>query len=134
MTVTYDYYTDTFLGEEIDENSFPRYEAKAERLINQVTRGMASSPRLPSTLQEAVKDAICAQIEYYVLYGLDIAVAGRQGGGFTVGKVSVQAASNGNAQAGAASMVAPAALAYLEQTGLLNPAVATADMPWLWWY
>ena len=82
-----------------------------------------------------MKKAICAQIEYLNEYGTGVAVYGKEaGGGFTVGKVSVNNGSS-TAAAGAKSMIAPAVYVYLERTGLLNPSVDTMPEPWLWgWY
>ena len=87
--------------------------------------------KISSFMQEAVQNAICAQIEYFSIYGTDVAITGRQGGSFTVGKVSV--ANGSEVKTGASTMVCPLAIAYLEQTGLLNPAVATIDKPYWWW-
>ena len=130
--VTYKYYSETYLGEPIAETDFPRAEAKAERIINQITHGRSSNyDGLPSFQQDAVTEAICAQIEYYGLLGIDVSISGDLGSnGWTVGKVHVNG-TNG-AWAGrnvSASMVCPAAMAALEQTGLLNPQVATFDKP-----
>ena len=138
--VTYAFYSDTYLGETIAQDDFPRAEARAERLIAQITHGRATEANfaaLPLFQQAAVKDAICAQIEYYSLNGIDVSIAGETSSGWTVGKVHV----NGSAKAcatGAASMVCPSAAASLEQTGLLNPQVPTlgeppvAPWPWAW--
>lgn len=136
--VTLDYYRNCYLGEPIAEADFPRAEAKAERIIAQITHGRAANyAALPAWQQEAVREAVCAQVEYYAIYGTDVAVAGRQAGGFTVGKVRVDGAG-ASVALGASSMVCPGAYAALEQTGLLNPQVATCgDMgvlpyPWGW--
>ena len=50
---------------------------------------------------------------------------------FTVGKVSVTG-GGAAARSGGASMISPQAVAYLEQTGLLNPAVPVAGARG-WW-
>lgn len=130
--VSYEYYTTSYLGESVSEADFPRYDLRAESIIQNITKGATKHfEQMPEDIQDAVKNAICAQIEYFSLYGVDVAVSGRTGGGFTVGKVSV---TNGaQVKTGASSMVCPAALAYLEQTGLLNPQVDTFDKPFLWW-
>ena len=130
--VSYSYYTTEYMGEPISETDFPRYDLRAESIIQNITHGATKQfDNMPQDIKEAVQNAICAQIEYFGLYGIDVSVSGRTGGGFTVGKVSV---SNGaQVKTGAASIVCPSALAYLEQTGLLNPAVATLDKPFLWW-
>lgn len=131
--VSYEYYTTTYLGELVSETDFPRYDLRAESVIKQITKGATEHfASMPSDLQEAVQNAICAQIDYFGLYGLDVAITGRAGGGFTVGKVSVS--SGAEVKAGASSIVCPAAIAYLEQTGLLNPQVDTLDRPFFWWW
>lgn len=129
--VSYEFYTNTYMGEPLAESDFPRYDARAELIIRNMTKGATDrfEEMTPET-KEAVQNAICAQIEYFNLNGLDISLAGRTGGGFTVGKVSVQG-GNG-AKTGASSIICPLVYSFLEQTGLLNPAVATFDKPFFW--
>ena len=136
--VTLEYYTDTFLGEPVAADEFPRYELRAEELILSLIRmNETKAATLTGDTLTAVKKAICAQIEYFQEYGIGVAVYGKEaGGGFTVGKVSVNNGSSTAAASGARSIIAPAVYIYLEQTGLLNPAVPVADMPpeyWGWW-
>ena len=130
--VTYEYYTGTYLGEPVTEADFPRYEARAEDVIGQVIH-FRQVPEQWSTLY---KKAVCAQIDYYSVYGIDLTSGGIASNSFTVGKVSVSGPSmNGNSgMTGATSMVAPAARAYLEQTGLMSPQVAVVGemRPWYW--
>lgn len=134
--VTYSYYTDTYMGDPIAEADFPRYEAKAERLITQITHGRATDyAALPAFQQQAIQEAICGQIEYYGLMGLDVAIAGEMSSGWTVGKVRVDG-GNASKATGAVTMVSPSAIAALELTGLLNPQVPTigepANVPYPW--
>jgi hypothetical protein len=127
--VTYAFYTGTYMGETIAEIDFPKYEAKAERLIKQITHGRADNyDALPAFQQTAIQEAICGQIEYYELMGLDVSIAGEMSSGWTVGKVRVDGGSAAKAT-GAVSMVSPSAIAALEQTGLLNPQVETVGEP-----
>lgn len=131
--VTYAFYVQQYLGEPVAEDDFPRMEAKAERLINQLTHGRSSLfGDLPVFQQDAVKDAICAQIEYYSLMGTEISINGDTtgGNGWTVGKVHINSrANNAQAKSAAESMLCSAAIAALEQTGLMNPQVPTIDKP-----
>lgn len=130
--VDYNYYTNTYLGDAISQTDFPRYDARAEELIDAVTRYRVAEMGLtafPARVQALIQKAVCAQINYYVEYGLTAALAGQDNGGFTVGKVTVQGGNGGKA-AGAYSMACPEALMFLEQTGLLDPAVPTFDG---WW-
>ena len=132
--VSFEYYTDEYLGEAIADSEFPRLELRSEDLVLGIINKTAEQvAALPAAIQTAIKKAICAEIEYLNEYGTGVAVYGKEaGGGFTVGKVSV---NNGSASAGASgakSMIAPAGYVYLERTGLLNPSVDTAAEPWLW--
>lgn len=134
--VTEAFYTDTYYGMTVP--NWERYDARAEDLIDQITRykiqraGIASFPALTQTL---IKKAVCAQIEYYIQNGIDVAQTGISAGSYTLGKVHV----SGNAsEAGKDTMVSPAAIAYLEQTGLTNPQVVTIEPPYApfpfgWW-
>lgn len=127
--IDYTYYTGIYVGEPITDTEFGRAEAKAERLITQITHGRAAKyAALPEFQQAAIRDAICAQIEYYALNGTDVSINGETAAGWSVGKVRVDGGGKTKAT-GAASMVCAAAIAALEQTGLLNPQVPTADFP-----
>ena len=130
--VSYEYYTTSYLGEPVSVDDFPRYEKRAEMLIlSTIKKTTAQAAALPAAVLEFVEDAICAEIDYLYEYGVGVASYGKEaGGGFTVGKVSVNNGSSSKAEAGARSMIAPAVWVYLEQTGLLNPAVDTAPEPW----
>lgn len=136
--VTYTFYTDTYHGEAIAEADFPRYDARAEELIlglinKTEEEAEALEEDLPAWLT-AIRKAICAQIEYFQEYGIGVAVYGKEaGGGFTVGKVSVNNGSGSAAASGSRSMIAPVVYTYLERTGLLNPAVQVQGMPPQYW-
>ena len=129
--VTYEYYTSTYIGDpSVTEADFPRMEARAEDIVNQVIRYQS----VPPMWETAYQNAICAQVDYYAIYGIDLAAGGIASDGFTVGKVSVSGPGENGRMTGTASMLAPAAMAYLEQTGLMNPSVPAVGWPrtWLW--
>lgn len=130
--VCYEYYIATYMGEAVDEKDFPRMAAKAERVINQITHGRAANfAALHSFQQEALREAVCAQIEYYALMGTDVSVNGDTGGGgWTVGKVHVNGTGgSASGKTGASTMIGAATIAALEQTGLMNPQVPTLGEP-----
>lgn len=131
MLVSYDYYTSTYYGEPVSAEDFPRFEARAENaILIVINKTVDEAAALPAAVLAAVQNAICAQIDYLFEYGVGVSVYGKEaGGGFTVGKVSVNNGSS-TVAAGSRSMIAPAVYAYLERTGLLNPAVDTAPEPW----
>lgn len=129
--VSFDYYSNTYCGETIAESSFPQYESRAERQIINLTHGRAANfAALPAFQQTAILNAICAQIEYLFLEGIEITVNGSSAGGWTVGKVRVDKGGSSSAKAaGATTMICAGAIAELEQTGLLNPQVPTLGDP-----
>ena len=133
--VDYTYYSTVYLGKEADTTSFPALEARAEDVVNAICRWR--DPATFSVIQTALyKKAICAQVDFFAVNGLD-AVAGGTDRGFTVGKVSVSGKSGSELKrAGAmAENLSPLVIMYLEQSGLMAPQVETGpDMPLGWWY
>ena len=125
--VSYEFFKATYVGDpSVTETDFPRLEARAEDAVNALIRFRA----VPAQFEALYQKAICAQIDYYAIYGIEAASAGLMENSFTVGKVSV-AGGGAAARSGGASMIAPQAVAYLEQTGLLNPTVPVAtDRGW----
>lgn len=138
--VDYEYYSTVYMGTEADAASFPALCARASDVIGAMTRWKATEDNFQNLsvfARTMVKKAICAQVDYFALNGLD-SVAGGADRGFTVGKVSVSGKSGGElARKGVmADHISPMAIQYLEQTGLMNPQVATGpDMPMIgrWW-
>lgn len=123
--VDYAYYTGTYMGTEADQASFPALNAHASRVIGAMTRWQVNEENigeLPPLVQTLYKLAICAQVDFLSVNGIESLSAGN-GVGFTVGKVRVDGSSRSAASGAMSASVSPAAVAYLEQTGLLNPAV-----------
>lgn len=132
--VDFEFYSMIYKGIEADSASFPALCARASDIVGAMTR-WADVSHQPEWIQTLVKKAICAQVDYFAVNGLD-SVAGGDGQGFTVGKVSVGGSTNTGMKGRMAMHISPMVMAYLEQTGLLNPQVETApDMPLIgWWY
>ena len=126
--VSYEFFKATYVGDpSVTETDFPRLEARAEDAVNALIRFRA----VPAQWEKQYQKAICAQVEYYSIYGIEAASAGLMENSFTVGKVSVTG-GGASARSSGASMISPQAVAYLEQTGLLNPAVPVAGNRG-WW-
>lgn len=127
--VDYEYYTNTFMGLSVSDTDFPRFETWAEIAIQHITTGRVNSNNfttLPEIFQTAYKNAICAQISYYAVYGIEAAIIGADSGGFSVGKVRIDNGNNKVKGIGN-TYICPAVYGYLEQTGLLNPQIDTTD-------
>ena len=130
--VSFCYYTEEYMGQEADQASFPALNAHASRMIGAMARWRVTEENFdtfPSLVKTLYKLAICSQIDYIAINGLD-SINGGKSGGFTVGKVTVHEGSGASSGGAMSANISPAALLYLEQTGLLNPAVPAVNG---WW-
>lgn len=121
------YYMTVYMGQEASECDFPSLEARAEDVIGAMTRWQATADTIAGLspfLAALVKKAICAQVDYFAVNGLDSAAGGNDRG-FTVGKVSVSGKSGSDLvhKGAMAWNISPLAVMYLEQSGLMHPAV-----------
>lgn len=135
------YYYTQYMGTDAPECEFPTLEARAEDVIGAMTRWRASADTivsLPVQIQTLVRKAICSQIDFFAINGLDSMADGANGGrGWTVGKVSVSGRSGSEltCKGAMSDYIAPQAIMFLEQTGLMNPNVPVApDMPLVGWW
>ena len=127
--VDYTFYTETYKGNEADETSFPALNAHASRVIANMARWQVDETTIdsfPSIVQTLYRLAICSQIDFLAINGVDSLTDGEGSVGFTVGKVRVDGRSKTSAGGAMSASVSPAAISYLEQTGLMNPAVPVA--------
>lgn len=131
MLVDYTYYSTVYLGKEAEEASFPALCARAEDIIASLTHWAVTEETIDSLTpiqRTLVKKAICAQIDYFGVNGLD-SVSTNNSKGFTVGKVSVHAGAS-TKTGKMADFVAPLCIMYLEQSGLMGARVAVGpDIP-----
>ena len=126
--VDFCYYQSVYMGTEADAASFPALNAHASRVIGAMTRWQVTSENmndLPSLVQTLYKLAICSQIDYLAINGVD-SISGGDDVGFSVGKVRVDGKAKSSAGGAMSASISPAAISYLEQTGLMNPAVPVA--------
>ena len=138
--VDWTYYSTVYMGQEADQTSFPALCARASDIVGAMTRWAVTEDNLatyPALVQTLYRKAICAQVDFFAVNGLDsVNISAGVDNGFTVGKVSVHGRSGASASGSMRDNIAPLAQLYLEQTGLLNPAVPVApDMPLIgWWF
>ena len=124
------FYSTVYGGTDATSQTFPALCARACDVIGAVTHWVDEETiaTLPAFIQTLYKKAICAQIDFLSINGID-SLNETATGGFTVGKVTVHGkanASGGKLQ----ESISPMAIAYLEQTGLMNPQVPTVEG---WW-
>ena len=129
--VDFTYYKDTYKGTEADTTSFPALNAHACRVIGAMTRWQVDESnfdQLPPFIQNLYRLAICSQVDFLAINGVD-SISGGADIGFSVGKVRVDGQQKTSAGGAMSANVSPAAIAYLEQTGLMNPAVPVYGGP-----
>lgn len=115
------YYKEEYEGSPVASTDFPRFARRASDLIDALTNYQIPEiglDKFTELVQELVKKACCAQIEYYQLEGIesDIGVT-QSGGSASIGGFSYSGNISTSKQA---SRVSPATLTYLEGTGLLR--------------
>lgn len=129
--VDYTFYTEVYMGTDVDETSFPALCARASDVIGAVTHWVddATILKLPELFQTLYKKAICAQIDFLSINGID-SLNETETAGFTVGKVTVHGRSANQRGGKLTESISPLAIGYLEQTGLMNPQIPTLEG---WW-
>lgn len=119
------YYYNVYMETEADQASFPTLAAHAHRIINTMSRWQVTEENFssfPSIVQTMYKLAVCSQIDFLAIEGVDSINSG-DSGGFTVGKVTVHGKTDSGKTGTMSANISPAAVAYLEQSGLMNPSV-----------
>lgn len=125
------YYQTVYLGQEATECDFPALEARAEDVIGAMTHWLVTADTIasqPPHVQTLCKKAICAQVDFFAVNGLD-SVTGDDGRGFSIGKYSVSGKSGSDVvKRGAMNgSISPLVIMYLERTGLMNPSVPVVE-------
>ena len=131
VNVDFEFYTNVYKGTDADQASFPALCARASDIVGALTHWVddATILTLPTLTQTLYKKAVCAQIDFLAINGMD-SLNETASGGFTVGKVTVHAKAAGQGGGKLQESISPLAISYLEQTGLMNPQVETRER---WW-
>ena len=117
-----DYYLNTFHGEPVDPAGFRALSVRAEETVEEMTMYRLTPttyPAYPADIQERIRKAVCAQIEYLDANGgsdMDNG-PGLQSAG--LGKFNYSVSSSGDGST-TQQVYAPRALRILMPTGLLN--------------
>jgi hypothetical protein len=129
--VDYEYYSTVYGGTDADQTSFPALCARASDIIGAVTHWVDAETiaTLPALHQTLYKKAICAQVDFLSINGID-SVNETASAGYTVGKVTVHGKASSTTGGAMSESISPLAVTYLEQTGLMNPQIPTFHG---WW-
>ena len=128
--VDFTFYSSVYGGTDATAQTFPALCARACDVIGAVTHWVDDETilTLPSLVQTLYKKAVCAQVDFLSINGMD-SLNETETGGFTVGKVTVHGKDK-ESGGKLAESISPLAIGYLEQTGLMNPQVPTLEG---WW-
>lgn len=129
------YYDDEFKGVPIEDvSAFSRYAERASDLIDQMTNYVlwGKFDDFPPFIQEMVKKATAAQVEYYIVQGGPEEV---DAGTNDAGQVRIGSFSYGNAGGSREDQslnrqinrVSPSVIGYLAPTGILYRGVGVID-------
>ncbi|WP_199425761.1 head-tail connector protein [Thermaerobacillus caldiproteolyticus] len=124
--IDYSYYTDVYKGVPLpDGDTFVRLSERASDVIDQLTNyQIGDITQYPEWMQTSIKKAVAAQVEYFALAGDSIVHGVSELQNVKIGDFSYTLGSNSGA---VQSVVSPAVLSYLYQTGLLYRGVAVCD-------
>lgn len=116
--VEYEYYAGIFGGELANDADFYSLRSRAEEIIEEMTMYRVSEstfPVMPEDVQEKIKKAVCAQIDYLdANEGVDL---GNDFQSASLGKFSYSKVSDGSSHT---SIYSPRAQRILLLTGLLS--------------
>lgn len=118
--VTYDYYNSVFSGESVDKADFPALLNRASEIVEEMCMYRVSEDNLEqysADVQNRVKKAVCAQIEYLDANGGGDLDMGNDFQSAGLGKFNYTKASS--ADGTSQSVYSLRALRYLAPTGLL---------------
>lgn len=110
------FYKDVYLGEPVEQTDFLRLFVRAQETLEAITLGRLYA--VDESLMDHVKRALCAQIEYLHMMGVESATVGTSGGSYTTGHISVSSSDATGCEAAAVTACARAQM-HLFLTGLL---------------
>jgi hypothetical protein len=118
LYIDYAYYTDDFKGVSVTQEEFDRLVRRASDKVDSLTSYLlhrAEFTELDQLIQENVKKATAAQVEYLLSLGGELAVHGDAPSSVSISNFSYSTKSEGKGT----QTVSPVVFDYLRPTGLL---------------
>lgn len=121
------FYKDSFYGQAVPDGQWYRYEHAAEMVVNEICRGFFDAHGLAdlqlATDSTRIKNAICAQIEFYVDQGgvtyNERVASNAVAKSFSIGNFSVTGDTGSVSELAKTKAIDPRVYAYVRPTGLL---------------
>lgn len=111
------FYEAEYLGEPVPPEDFPRLYARALDALRAATFGRLDSA--PEAAHDAIMRALCSQIEWLVLNGVNAGHDEGSGSTFVVGHVTLYSSTSGKSAASVLGGLCSSARMLLMPTGLL---------------
>jgi hypothetical protein len=122
--IDYTYYNGTFKGTSITQEQFDRLVVRASDLIDMITNYVLHGvefERFAQLIQDNVKKATAAQVEYMVMQGGETSLHGGSPSSVSIGNFNYQDSGEGQ------QVVSPIVISYLRSIGLLYRGVSVRD-------
>lgn len=119
MIADFEFYVETYMGNSIPEDDFPRCATRADAYLNEITVGRYALDSLSDSIKEAVKMAECAIAEQVFAAESAVSGTGAAVSSESVGDHSVHYLSREELNRQLGSDAKRAAQRYLLTTGLL---------------
>ncbi|MFC0271124.1 hypothetical protein ACFFIX_06620 [Metabacillus herbersteinensis] len=122
--IDYTYYTNTFKGTSLTQEQFDRLVVRASDLVDMITSYVLHGvefTQLAQLIQDNVKKATAAQIEYMDSLGGELTIHGGSPSSVSIGNFNYQDSGEGQ------QVISPIVINYLRPTGLLYKGVSVRE-------
>ena len=116
------YYDETYEGELLTDIDFPKFNKRSQDIIDSLTSYQIPQigfDNLKTNVQELIKKAVCAQIEYFKVEGIESNISGISSSSQSVSISGFSYSSSQPSSSKQENRVSPSTLMYLDATGLL---------------
>lgn len=113
------YYTDIYKGAEVDDDLSVLLDRASDIVRQNIFYNIDDIEKLPGFMQENIKKAVCAQVEFISSNGGLESLNSNGTSGFSIGKFSMSSGNSVSGNSSGAASPAPLMLSYLEAAGLL---------------
>lgn len=116
------YYDKTYEGETLTDDEFSKFNKRSQDIIDSLTSYQIPQigfDNLKTNVQELIKKAVCAQIEYFKVEGIDSNISGVSSSSQSVSISGFSYSSSQSSSSRQINRVSPSTLMYLEGTCLL---------------
>lgn len=117
-----DYYDNEYEGNPLTDDEFSKFNKRSQDIIDSLTSYQIPQigfDNLKTNVQELIKKAVCAQIEYFKVEGIESNISGVSSSSQSVSISGFSYSSSQPSSSRQTNRVSPGTLMYLEGTCLL---------------